>query len=55
MLPYQPALAEVELALAGAPPPLFAVVSPDFLSGFLASPFFAANFLGFSFSFAGTA
>src|SRR5438093_9086420 len=57
MLPYQPAFAEIELALACAPPPvappLFAVVSPDFFSDFLASAFFATDFLVVSFSFAG--
>ena len=58
MLPYQPAFAEVKLPFAcvfpAAAPTFLAVVSPNFFSDFFGSPFFA-NFLVFSFSFAGVA
>src|SRR6516162_1634291 len=55
MLPYQPAFAEAELALACVPLPAAPPLFVSFFSGFLASPFFAANFLAFSFSFTGVA
>jgi hypothetical protein len=58
MLLYQLALAGPALAPVcppEAPLPIFAIFAPNLLSDLLGSPFFAANFLAFSFSFVGVA